>query len=286
MSESAHIFDVSNENFQTDVMEASQNTLIMLDFWATWCGPCQSLMPVVTKLAEEFNGAFHLAKVNIDEHQELAAQFAVRSVPTVKFIKQGQVVDEFTGALSEGEIRNLLDKHIEKESDRLLDAAIAQYEAGENINAIEAIQDISKTDPNNPRIALVYSDLMIREGRYDLAQEVLQSLSYEMRQTEQVAAMLAKIEFATSAADLPSENELINAIADDPKNSKARHQLSTLYTMQGHYEKALEQLLEIVKRDRQYEDDAGRKAMLKLFEILGDNPLVHQYRRKMMAALY
>ena len=286
MSESAHIFDVSNENFQTDVMEASQNTLIMLDFWATWCGPCQSLMPVVTKLAEEFNGAFHLAKVNIDEHQELAAQFAVRSVPTIKFIKQGQVVDEFTGVLSEGEIRNLLDKHIEKESDRLLNAAITQYEAGDNIKAIEAIQDISKLDPNNPRIALVYADLMIREKRYDLAQEVLQSLSYEMRQTEQVTAMLAKIEFATNAADLPAEDELLRAISNDPMDCKSRHQLSTLYTMQGDYEKALEQLLEIVKRDRQYEDDAGRKAMLKLFDMLGTNDLVHQYRRKMMAALY
>ena len=286
MSESAHIFDVSTENFMAEVMEASQHTLIMLDFWATWCGPCQSLIPVVSKLAEEFNGAFRLAKVNIDENQELAAQFAVRSVPTVKFIKNGNVVDEFTGALPEGEIRKFLDKHIEKESDKLLDAALAQYEAGENIKAIEAIQDISKLDPNNPRIALVYADLMIREKRYDLAQEVLQSLSYETRQTEQVAAMLAKIEFATTAADLPSENELLNAIAEDPTNSKARHQLSTLYTTQGEYEKALEQLLEIVKRDRQYEDDAGRKAMLKLFDMLGNNELVHQYRRKMMAALY
>ena len=286
MSDSAHIFDVSNENFMTEVMEASQNTLIMLDFWATWCGPCQSLMPVVTKLAEEFNGAFHLAKVNIDENQDLAAQFSVRSVPTVKFIKNGKVVDEFTGALPEGDIRKYLERHIEKESDKLLDAAIAQYEAGENIKAIEAIQEISRMDPNNPRIALVYADLMIREKRYDLAAEVLNSLSYETRQTEQVAAMLARIEFASSATDLPAEEELIKAITEDPKNSKARHQLSTIYAMQGNYEKALEQLLEIVKRDRQYEDDAGRKAMLKLFDILGDNELVHQYRRKMMAALY
>lgn len=286
MNQLAHIFDVSSENFTTDVIEASQSTLIMLDFWATWCGPCQSLMPVVEKLAEEYNGGFALAKVNIDEHQELATQYAVRSVPTVKLIKQGQVIDEFTGVLSESEIRALLDKHIEKESDKLLDAAVVQYEAGENIKAIEAIQEISKTDPNNPRIALVYSDLMIREGRYDLAQEVLQSLSYEMRQSEQVVALLAKIEFSTNASALPPEEELLNAISDNPKNSKARHQLSTLYTMQGEYEKAFEQLLKIIQHDREYEDDAGRKAMLKLFDMLGDNPLVPQYRRKMMAILY
>ena len=286
MSESAHSIDITSENFMTEVIEASQKTLVVLDFWATWCGPCQSLMPVISKLADEYNGSFRLAKVNIDEQQELAGQFAVRSVPTVKFIKQGQVVDEFNGALPEGEIRKFLDRHIEKESDKLLDAALAQYEAGEKIPAIEAIQKISQLDPNNPRIALVYADLMIREARYDLAQEVLQNLPYETRQTEQVAAMLAKIEFATNAVDLPSEEDLLHAISTDPKNSQARHQLSTLYTMQGNYEQALDQLLEIVKHDRNYEDDAGRKAMLKLFEILGDNELVHQYRRKMMAALY
>ena len=207
-------------------------------------------------------------------------------MPTVKFIKQGKVVDEFSGALPEGQIRQYLDKHIEKASDKLLDAALAQYEAGENIQAIEAIQEISKLDPENPRIAIVYAKLMIREARYDLAQEVLQNLSYETRQTEQVAAMLAKIEFATSATDLPSEEELVSAISANPKNSKARHQLSSLYTLQGNYEKAFEQLLEIVKRDRHYEEDAGRKTMLKLFDMLGDNALVHQYRRKMMAALY
>ena len=286
MNQLTHIFDVTTENFNSEVMEASQDALIMLDFWATWCGPCQSLMPIVTKLAEEFDGAFRLAKVNIDEQQELAAQFAVRSVPTVKLIKNGQVVDEFMGALPEGEIRKLLDKHIVKESDKLLDAALAQYEAGEHAQAIEAIQNISKMDPNNPRIAIVYSDLMIREENYEQAQEVLQSLPHELRQSDQVTALLAKIEMATRATDLPSEVDLLKAIDADPKDSKARHQLSTLYSIQGNYEKALDQLLEVVKRDRQYEDDAARKDMLKIFDMLGDNELVHQYRRKMMAALY
>ncbi|MFO7602931.1 MAG: thioredoxin [Gammaproteobacteria bacterium] len=286
MSESAHIIDISNDNFATEVIEASAQTLVLLDFWATWCGPCQALMPVVSKLAEAYNGAIRLAKVNIDEQQALATQFAVRSVPTVKLIKQGQVVDEFSGALPEGEIRKMIDRHIVRESDRRLDAALAQYAAGDHIKAIEAIQDISKQDPDNPRIALVYADLMIQEGRYDLADEVLQGLPYETRQSEQAAAMLAKIEFATAAADLPDEQTLLQAIAANPKDSRARHQLSTLYTLHGQYEQALAQLLEIVRRDRQYEDDAGRKAMLKLFDMLGDHALVHEYRRKMMAALY
>jgi len=286
MSDSPHIIDINADNFEAVVMNGSQETLVMLDFWATWCGPCQSLIPVISKLAEEFNGAFILAKVDIDQNQDLAATFGVRSVPTVKFIKQGQVVDEFTGALPETEIRTFLDKHIERASDKLLDAAIAQYEAGETDQAITAIQDISQVDPHNPRLPLVYAELMIREGKHEQAKEVLQSLSREGRETKDVAAMLAKIEFAATASNMPSEDELLKAVEANPKDSQARHQLGTLYTMQGEYEKALDQLIELVKTDRKYDDDAGRKAMLKIFDMLGDHELVHRYRRKMMAALY
>ena len=286
MSDSPHIVDINTENFQTEVMDASNETLVMLDFWATWCGPCQSLMPVVTKLAEEYAGGFKLAKIDIDQNQELAAQFAVRGVPTVKFIKAGQVVDEFSGALPESEVRTFIDKHVARESDLRLDEAIAQYEAGQTEQAISAIQAISQDDPNNPHLPLVYAELMIREEKYDAAKEVLNSLAYEIRQSEQVAAMLAKIEFATTASDLPSEDELLKRISADPKDSEARYQLSTLYTMQGMYEKALEQLLALIKTDRQYQDDAPRKAMLKIFDMLGDTELVHSYRRKMMASMY
>ena len=286
MSSNNYIIDITADNFETDVMAASQDTLIMLDFWATWCGPCQALMPIVTQLAEEYAGAFTLAKIDIDQNQDLASQFSVRGVPTVKFIKQGHVVDEFTGALPDSEIRKFLDKHINKESDKLLDAAIVQYEAGETEQAIKAIQDISAQDPHNARLPLVYSELMIREAKYDVAKEVLESLSYEVRHSEQVAAMLAKIEFAATSADLPSETELLDRISNNSKDSQARYQLSTFYTMEGKYEPALEQLLELIKYDRQYEDDAPRKAMLKIFDMLGDSELVYSYCRKMMASLY
>ena len=286
METSANIVDITSDNFETDVITASHAKLVMLDFWASWCGPCQALMPVVTKLANEYAGAFCLAKIDIDQNQELASKFAVRGVPTVKFIKQGHVVDEFSGALPESEIRKYLEKHITRESDRLLDEAIARYEAGDTDQAITDIQQISQSDPNNARLPLVYAELMIREEKYDVAGQVLNSLSPDIRQTEQVASMLARIEFASTATGLPDEQDLLNRIGQNNKDSEARLQLSTLYTAQGRYEQAMEQLLELIKYDRQYQDESPRKAMLKIFDMLGDSELVHSYRRKMMASLY
>ena len=286
MPDSPYIIDINADNFTTEVIEASQHQLVILDFWASWCGPCKALMPVVSKLAEEFAGAFRLAKVDIDQNQKLAAQFGVRSVPTVKFIKHGKVVDEFAGALPEGEVRKYLAKHIVRQSDKLLDAAIARYEAGEKLEAITDLQEISKADPNNPRLPLVYADMMIRQGEYERANEVLQSLSQEVRQSDQVVAMLAKIEFAAAAANLPAEDELQARLAQNPKDSQTRYQLANLYILRNDYTQALEQLLELVKTDRKFEDDIGRKTMLKIFDMLGDSELTQTYRRRMMATLY
>jgi len=286
MGNSPNIIDINNDNFQSEVLDASQDQLIMLDFWATWCGPCQSLMPIVSKLAEEYNGTLRLAKVDIDQNRQLADQFAVRSVPTVKFIKQGRVVDEFSGALPESEVRKIIDKHIIRVSDTLLDAAITQYETGETDAAIHAIQSISQQDPHNPRLPLVYAELMIREGKHDTAREVLQSLPPATRQSDQVITLLSKIELAADAADLPAENELLARIAANSKDSQARYQLGTLYTTRSNYAAALDQFLELLKYDRKFEDDAPRKAMLRIFDLLGDDPLVHTYRRKMMASMY
>ena len=282
----AFSIDVTQENFASQVIEASHQHPVLVDFWATWCGPCQSLMPILEQLAQNYQGKFLLAKVEIDSQQALASQFGVRSVPTVKLVKNGQIVDEFTGALPESQIRAFLDKHIESESDQRMQQALLQYQQGETEAALSEMGQILQADPDNENNKIIYANVLMRENHLDEAQQWLESLPLEARDKPQVLAMQAQLEFIDITNNAPDVATLEKQLTENPRNSEARYQLSAHAILQGQFEVAFEQLLEIVKRDRNYNDDAGRKALLKLFELLGDNnELVSSYRRKLAMAL-
>jgi len=279
-------FEVTEQNFASQVIEASHLQPVLVDFWATWCGPCQSLMPILEQLAQSYQGKFLLAKVEIDSQQGLANQFGVRSVPTVKLVKNGQIVDEFTGALPESQIRTFLDKHIENESDQLMQQALTLYQQGEREAALSQMGQILQAHPDNLNNKLVYTNILLREQHTDEAKKWLDNLSAEAGDNPQVQAMQAQLEFIHIVDNAPDMATVQQQVADDPGNSEARYQLSAHAILQGQFDIAFEQLLEVVKRDRQFQDDAGRKALLKLFNLLGDShELVSSYRRKLALAL-
>jgi len=281
-----HSFDTTFETFAADVLDASHEAPVLVDFWADWCGPCKQLMPILSKLAEEYNGGFKLAKVNIDAQQQLAQQFRVRSVPTVKVVKDGQVVDEFLGAQPESQIRSLLDKYVVRESDKLMAAALARYNNGDATAKQDMIQIIN-SDPHNNNLRLLYVDVLMHEKEYDDARAILQSLPAEIREQPEVAGLLGRLEFLNNASGGADETSLLASIDKDPDDCESRYQLSSYYITQARYPEALDQLLEIMKRDRKYNDDAGRKGMLKVFDMLGGRgELVSRYRQKMAALLY
>jgi putative thioredoxin len=278
--------DVTQENFASQVVEASHQQPVLVDFWATWCGPCQSLMPILEQLAQSYQGKFILAKVEIDSQQALASQFGVRSVPTVKLVKNGQIVDEFTGALPESQIRAFLDKHIESESEQRMQLALARYQAGESDAALAEMGQILQDDPDNENNKIIYANILLRENHLDEAKQWLATLSVEAGLKPEVRAMQAQLEFIEIVQHTPDTATLEKQLREDPRNSEARYQLSAHAILQGQFEVAFEHLLEIVKHDRGYNDDAGRKALLKLFELLGENhELVSSYRRKLAMAL-
>ncbi|HID49681.1 MAG TPA: thioredoxin [Chromatiales bacterium] len=280
-------FDVTAEDFATRVIDASHQQPVLVDFWATWCGPCQTLLPVLTQLAESYQGAFLLAKVEIDQQPTLAQQFGVRSVPTVKLFRNGQIVDEFMGALPEGQIRAILDKHIVKASDAAMQQALQRYEQGATEAALAEMEEILDADPDNANNALIYAGLLLQEGHLEKARQWLDALPATLRDDPRATALRARLEFVQLAGTAPDADRLQTILANEPGNSEARYQLAIHRLVQGRDEAALEDLLYLVKHDRNYGDDAARKALLKIFAMLGDeHELVARYRRQLAMALH
>ncbi|MGD8642840.1 MAG: thioredoxin [Chromatiales bacterium] len=282
MSDSPYIFNVTQDDFASVVLEESQRVPVLVDFWAAWCGPCQTLMPMLARLVEEYDGQFLLAKVNTDEQQALATQHGVRSLPTVKVFKAGQVVDEFMGAQPESVIRGMLERHIVRESDRLRDTAMATYEQGHAEEGLAMLEQAVEGDPGNARIRLDLATLLAAQGQLERAEEILNGLPAEMRDDEAVKALGGRLRYARIAAEAPDAGSLGRSIDQDPGDLESRYRLAARAIADGQHEQALDQFLEIMKRDRGFREGAAREGMLAVFEMLGGGgELVARYRRQL-----
>lgn len=287
MSANPYSFDVTLENFQQYVLDNSQHVPVLVDFWAPWCGPCQSLMPMLTQLAERYAGGFLLAKVNIDEQQELATQFAVRSVPTVKLIRHGEVQDEFMGALPEREIVAFLDRHVERESDRQMPAILAAFAAGQQHQALQQLQSLRQQEPENLELILCESEFLQGMQRFEEALALLDGLPANLAMETGVITARSRLQLAMQAEAAPDEAELRTRLEKDPADHEARFQLANRLSGNGQYEDALQNLLELLRRAPDFQDGAARKGMLMIFDLLGgQGELVSRYRRQMFTAMH
>lgn len=287
MSNSQYIFDATEENFQQGVIENSHKIPVVVDFWAEWCQPCKMLMPVMEKLVEEFNGKFLLAKVNSDEQQKLGKTYGVRGIPNVKIFRNGEVVGEFTGVQSESYIRTVIERHLPTEADNLRNQAVENIRNGDMVSGRKLLEQAEQQDPRNTTVQIDLAYLDAQEGQFKQASDRLKNLGQEARDKPEVAALLAKIEFTEATQNAPDAETLEKQIAENPKNSEARYRLAAHHAMDGNYQAALDQFLQLVMRDRNYNDDAGRRGMLSLFTMLGDDhELTGTYRRKMFNAMH
>ena len=287
MSESPYIHNVGMQNFQQLVLEKSINKPVLVDFWADWCQPCQTIMPMLAKLAEEYDGKFELAKVNADEEQELAAHFGIKSLPTMKLFFQGQLVDERMGAIPESEIRAMLDKHIVSESDKFMQAAMMAYQQGQTEQALEMLHHALAKDPDNAELKVTIAQMVHAQGDSESALALLDSLDEEGGKLDAAIKLRAEINLAAQLADLPALDEIEKRLAANPLDLEALLQKSRHLTAQGDYENAMECLLKIMRSDRGFEEDAGRNGLLALFDLLGgEHPSVQKYRRKLFTLLH
>ena len=278
-------FDVSLEEFETKVITPSQNVPVVVDFWAPWCEPCKILKPLLEKLAEEYAGRFLLAMVNADENPEISQHFGVRSIPSVKVLFQGQLVDEFTGALPESEIRAFLDRFaLPPVGGNLREEAATLVAAGQLEEGLAKLVEASRAKPEDQAIQLDAVDVMMQLGRNDEAQQLL-SGEYT-QEADRANALRARLALAAGAADT---GEIEAKLAANPADHAARIELSGAYAAQNKFREAMEAALEVVVRDRAFGEGIGRTTLLKLFEALGGSEqyddLIREFRRKLSAAL-
>jgi putative thioredoxin len=287
VADSQYVFNVTAQQFQELVLKRSVQTPVLVDFWADWCSPCKYLMPVLAKLAEEYRGKLLLAKVNTDEQRDLAAQFGIRSLPTVMLFKDGQPVDQFMGALPEPEIRAFLEPYLPRESDSLPDRALLLLQQGDADGALGMIEQARAEAPDNPATLVAYAQILATFGDLEGAQKALDSLPIGEQQKPEVVALRARLMFDRITQQAPPAVELEQRLAVNPGDSEAAYQLAAHRVMDQDYRVALELLFGLMRRDRAYADDGARKGLLAVFDMLGGSgDLVSQYRSKMFNILY
>jgi putative thioredoxin len=282
-----HTQDVDTKTFESVVIEGSKKVPVVVDFWAPWCAPCRVLGPVLERLADEYGDRFILAKINSDENQELAARYGVRGIPNVKAFIDGEVVDEFTGALPESGVRAFIERVVPSPAEELRDSAARVYaQTRDAEQALELLAQAEQLDPKNDDVRIDRAAVLTDAGRDDEARKLLDNLSPLAQMNERVGTLRAKLDLAQGAAEAPSEDVLNARVARDGNDLEARLQLAHQYVARRDYRPALEQLLEIVHHNRGYRDDIARKTMLKVFELLGNHSeLVSEFRKKLASAM-
>jgi putative thioredoxin len=287
MSDLPHVFDATTETFETEVLQKSLQTPVLVDFWATWCGPCKTLGPMLEKLAGEYHGAFALAKVDVDKEQQIAAAFQIRSVPTVFLVKGGQIVDGFPGAVPEGQLREFLSQHgvvpleAAPEAEEVAEAAPLDPQA-----QVDVLRAAIAAEPDKEELKLDLALALLQTGATAEATALIDALPANLSTDDRAVRARARLEFASALLDAPAAEVLDARIAANGDDLQARHLRGVQLLLSGQDAAALEQFLDMLRRDRTYDDGRPRKLLIDAFKVIEDEDLVGQYRRRMASLLF
>ena len=282
----SHVFEVTQQGFEAEVLQASMTTPVLVDFWAEWCEPCKTLGPMLEKLAAEYNGAFRLGKVDVEAQQELAGMFGIRSIPTVMLVKDGQVLDGFAGALPESQLREFLSRHVQP-----LEAVPAPDMADEAApetpeQAITRLQQTIAAEPDKAELKLELALALMRGGQAEAAEAELTALPANLAIDARALRLRSQLDLARALEGAPSLAELRQRIATDVSDWAAHDLLGVRLLLEDDPAAGLDEFLLILKGDREWNDNQAKKRLLAAFATLDDAELVGSYRRKMASLLF
>jgi putative thioredoxin len=287
-----NIKDSSIETFAADVLDASRDVPVIVDFWAPWCGPCKQLGPLLEKVVSEANGAVRLVKVNIDENQEIAQQLRIQSIPTVYAFRNGQPVDGFMGAIPESQLRAFVQQltggaaGASPAEDKLATAEEA-FTSGDLSTAAQAYAQALQDEPGHPKAVAGLARCYLKSGDVERARKTLQLVRPDGAEDEAIRAVEAEVKLREQAAQAGDTAELRAQLAANSDDHQARYDLALALDAKGDRDGALELLLEIVRRDRNWNEQAARKHLVTLFEAMGPtDPRTVDARRKLSSMLF
>lgn len=289
------IKDTTTADFTADVINASRDTTVLVDFWAPWCGPCKQLTPVIEKAVREAGGRVKLVKLNIDDHPAIPGQMGIQSIPAVVAFSGGKPVDGFMGALPESQIREFIEKvagpagpsAAEAQIEEVLAASRAALAAGELERGAQGFGAILQMEPSHAGAAAGMAACMLDMGDLNRAGQMLETIDAEGRKDPEVASVIKRLEMAREVADLGDPVELEARLATNPDDHEARLQFAKILNARGHREAAAEELFAIMRKDRKWQDEAARKALLEFFEAWGPaDPATLSARRQLSSLLF
>ncbi len=284
---SEQIFDVDQANFEEAVIKSSHERIVVVDLWAPWCGPCRTLGPILEEVISALGEGVALAKVNVDENQDLAAAFQVQGIPAVKIFKDGQVVEEFAGALPRAQIEEILRPLVSTEADDLLTQAETLAENGDLENAARLYEQVLEERPEEGRPLMGLARVRLLEENFEAVKNLAAKIGQGTPEYDQAQALLNQIEFRQTCEQCGGRAALAQQLLADPDDLESRFNFACCAAAEEDYATALTEWLEVVERKKDFRDGAAKDAMVSIFHLLGrDHEIVADYPRRLYRTLY